>query len=327
MQLRQFFDAIFWNCAGFVLVRILPSGDRWYVMPAKIVLTVEMAKALGENIYFGVCPRWERWGTAAGVREVPCLWADLDGRDFSDGKQEALAVLNRFEYFPSVVVDSGNGYHAYWLLREPEDVSSQGDRQRVKGYLRGLARAVGGDPAVCELARILRVPGTRNLKDPDHPKLVRILQSNAERRYNLGDFDSYWTEVSSKHVNVDLSGMAEIPQRFYTLLNQNERLRATWNGVRPELRDHTRSGFDMSLADYLVQAGRFTDGEIAAILRASPSGRGVEASDRYLSLTIGRARDWGRNFRTGREGGERGGLSLNSSIQVKEGDCNENEGD
>jgi hypothetical protein len=66
-----------------------------------------------KNVFFGACPRFTKDGTKAGVKTVTCLWADLDGKDYEGGKEEALRVLMAFPIPPTVIIDSGNGYHAY----------------------------------------------------------------------------------------------------------------------------------------------------------------------------------------------------------------------
>ena len=88
---------------------------------------------------------------------------------------------------PSIVVDSGHGRHLYWLVREPVEVTPE-NRPLFKAVNRGLALAVGGDPACCDLARILRLPGFLNWKLPAAE--VRVLDVN-ERRYSLAELQPF----------------------------------------------------------------------------------------------------------------------------------------
>jgi hypothetical protein len=96
-----------------------------------------------------------------------------------------LAFLDRFKVPPSVVIDSGHGVHAYWLMREL--MAPMQHVQRFQQYLRTLFQANGWaldythDPS-----RVLRVPGTTNWKGTPVP--VTILQWHPERRYDLQDF-------------------------------------------------------------------------------------------------------------------------------------------
>ncbi|MCZ7598562.1 MAG: RepB family DNA primase [Gammaproteobacteria bacterium] len=49
-------------------------------------------------------------------------------------------------------------------LREPWELRSPADWAAAEQLMKRLAAVVGGDPQVCDVARILRLPGTLNLK-------------------------------------------------------------------------------------------------------------------------------------------------------------------
>lgn len=78
-------------------------------------------------------------------------------------KARTLHRLRAFAYPPSVIIDSGGGYHAYWLLRDtvPLDAANRMDVQRIQN---GWVKVVGGDPGAADLRRVLRVPDTYNCK-------------------------------------------------------------------------------------------------------------------------------------------------------------------
>src|ERR1039458_4764568 len=99
------------------------------------------------------------------------------------------------EFPPTFVVRTGNGAHAWWLFREPLIFESDEDRRnagalalRWQSLLRLNAAAHGwAFDRLADLARVLRVPGTKNCKDPANPKPVAI-QSQTDRRYNPSAF-------------------------------------------------------------------------------------------------------------------------------------------
>ena len=69
-----------------------------------------------------------------------------------------------------MIVSSGKGFHVYWLLAEPFILSDDAARRDWAEIQRWWVRHVGADPSACDLARVLRVPGTRNGKyDPPRP--------------------------------------------------------------------------------------------------------------------------------------------------------------
>ena len=61
---------------------------------------------------------------------LKAIWLDIDGNKPDKGygtKAEALAALDKFIKdaklpFPTAIVDSGNGYHVYWINHEPMEV-------------------------------------------------------------------------------------------------------------------------------------------------------------------------------------------------------------
>ncbi len=247
------------------------------------------------NVYFGICPRNERKGKEENVQLVNCLWADLDCYDKKKKQDEREIVKNRkarvdslkdFKLHPSFIVNSGRGLHCYWLLEEPYAINDEQDFLNIKGHLKGLSHILGGD-STFDLSRCLRVPGTINLKNKNQPLPVEIIEFNNQLRYKLSQFSEFEEKVDVSSVSIDAS-IDHIPSRFWKVLEENAKLKATWEGKRKNLKDNTRSGYDMSLATLLMPYA-FSDSEVASVLRVSPSGKGKEAKPQYLSLTIGKA--------------------------------------
>ena len=146
------------------------------------------------DVYFGVHPATQRRGNhqrtrADDVAAVSCLFADLDAKAFEGGKAAALAHVDSLSPAPSVVIDSGGGYHAYWLLSEPYLLTTATKRERAGSVQGRWVALVGGDTGAKDLARILRVPGTRNLKYPDRP-LVTVIRADFEQLYDLDALES-----------------------------------------------------------------------------------------------------------------------------------------
>ena len=143
--------------------------------------------ARGVDKYFGPHPRNSKNGSSQSVSTVTCLFADMDFKNFEGEKEEACRTLEDFRFEPTVIVDSGHGLHPYFFLKEPEDLDDP------KEYIlnsRGLQRALGSD-RVHDLARIMRIPGTDNLKDPKNPRPCHIVSANYDRRYSLDDFEMF----------------------------------------------------------------------------------------------------------------------------------------
>jgi putative DNA primase/helicase len=148
----------------------------------------------GANIYFGVHPTHARRGSnqrarAVDVCAVNCLFAEFDAKDFGDRKDKTLAHIHGLALPPSVIVDSGGGYHCYWLLDEPFTLDSQGARERIDRIQKAWVAFAGSDDGAKDLARVLRVPGTINNKYAP-PRPVTFHAANFETLYDIDDLEA-----------------------------------------------------------------------------------------------------------------------------------------
>lgn len=79
------------------------------------------------NVFLGVCPRvggGGRFDLAWQIRTVRCLWTDIDHVTVEEaGERIAKSGLPT----PSIIVNSGNGVHVYWLLEVPYLIDDVGD--------------------------------------------------------------------------------------------------------------------------------------------------------------------------------------------------------
>ncbi|HWG90905.1 MAG TPA: hypothetical protein VNZ52_08685 [Candidatus Thermoplasmatota archaeon] len=151
------------------------------------------------EIYAGWAERTPGGTHTSDVRRATLLPLDLDTQEGAEATTEdvlalaeALRVWAEDEGFetPSRVL-SGNGVHLYWAI-PPVEFATTEERTR---FSRGLAAfvdflnaqfadvmpGVEVDPQVKDLARLMRVPGTLNLKNPAVPKLTAVVDP-LERR-------------------------------------------------------------------------------------------------------------------------------------------------
>ena len=173
--------------SGFIEIRLIaPRRVKSYFFRGLQLLRTRRFHAKNCHTFYGLLPRESRQGKKDSVRWLLALWADLDAKDFPEGKEGAWRRLQGFERPASVIVDSGNGLQALWLLMSPVEIQ---DPEMAEGLLRGLARSLGGDPAVSDIARVFRLPGSYNVKDPLSPKLVKVKFFSPSTRYELSDFE------------------------------------------------------------------------------------------------------------------------------------------
>ncbi len=84
------------------------------------------------NLFFGVCPRIDddgRFDLAWQIRTVRALWTDIDHVTVEEAQDR---IANSPLPPPSILVNSGNGVHAYWLLNEPYLIDDAGDPPPVE---------------------------------------------------------------------------------------------------------------------------------------------------------------------------------------------------
>ena len=124
------------------------------------------------------------------VTRCMALFADIDIKaggvadtDTADtGPRSSAAALGQP---PVAVVFSGHGGHTYWTLDPDDDawtVDTEAKRTDAAAVYRrfhrlcaDIAAKFGGSvDNVGQLSRILRVPGTFNRKNPEHPMLVEL---------------------------------------------------------------------------------------------------------------------------------------------------------
>ncbi len=111
-------------------------------------------------------------------------------------KQEATEALDVFldesGLPPPVIIDSGTGIHAYWLLEE--DVASDVYLPYAEKFKEYCLARIYADPAVmADLSRIMRCPETLNYKtDPPSPSAVLSTEIHT---YSFESFKEFLGEI------------------------------------------------------------------------------------------------------------------------------------
>ena len=109
-----------------------------------------------KNIYIGVFSRDTNKGTGEHCKTTGALWLDFDGGATLESVKQKL-IDNKFPE-PSIFINSGHGIHTYWLLNKREN-------DGVKQILKAMVILMKSDPRVAEIARVMRLPGSMNVKD------------------------------------------------------------------------------------------------------------------------------------------------------------------
>lgn len=190
-------------------------GDR-----QRLAGTLRQADGLnksGYGVFFAPCLRREKKGSAEAAASVLALWVDVDCDDAPAKRSASLEKLHAFDPPPSVIIDSGGGWHAYWLLDQPFELRDDAARQHIASILYGLFAAVGGDEDYARsVASLMRMPNTVNTKPERGGMVATVIEFHPERRYALAAFE--WLAVKPGGSNGKLpprqsgNGHAPLPQ-------------------------------------------------------------------------------------------------------------------
>lgn len=184
----DFFNAIYRNCdtaGGNLEHRQLPSRRQRFIKLADAA-TMELPE--DQNNYFGVALR-NGGGTKNHITEIPAAFVDVDYKDIPE--DEIDRRLTQLPFKPTLRIASGGGQHIYFRLDEP---ATQAEIFRVERVNRGLVDFLGGDKAATDASRVLRIPGTLNLKYIP-PRVVTTIELNIEIEYALAELERFFDQL------------------------------------------------------------------------------------------------------------------------------------
>ena len=212
MNTQNFFREIYKDCnGGHITITTLPDRKTRWFKCIEIEKISKVAENLGKktNVFFGVglrnkaLPNGQR-GSEKDILGVTALYADIDIKGNAHAQtslppsvDEAIDFLHGLKIKPSIVVNSGNGIHGYWLLDKPFIIETEEDRKHISSIFKGFGRYVNSEAkkrgwkidSVYDLARILRVPGTINHKLGTGAK-CEVIESHDER-HSISNFRQF----------------------------------------------------------------------------------------------------------------------------------------
>ena len=272
-----------------MLLWTLPEKRSYWVSDAVRRLSEQTPSETGISI-----SEWDSVTAITGVRRCPSaeiagivgLWADIDLKSAAHANkalptsiESGLACLPA-DVHPTFLVTTGNGVHAWWLFREPLIFQNEEDRtsaerlcRRWQNLIRLRAASLGfAFDTLPDLARLLRVPGTQNCKDPKSPRPVHIF-SKTDRHYNPSDLTEYldlagipdpahrpalrpgqaeYVSDADLRIDFDVTVSPDILKGCAAAVGN---FPLTWNHQREDLKDSSHSGYDMALACTGARAG------------------------------------------------------------------------
>lgn len=224
-----------------------------------------------------------RRGYEQSAALMPALWLDIDWADPTHKKKNLPPTQKHAQYVidsmpapASIVVKTGGGLHAWWILKDPLELNTPEERKRARelSYKWSfLARGICEDrgwamDSVWDLARVMRCPGTLNHKK-DEPRPVEMLHIDADHPHDMDGLEVLMpTEcvapvasavVSTDDYKFELRADAEPPaDKIMALCEMDAAFKRVW---AREAGLSSQSEYDLSIASRMAALG-FNDQEI-----------------------------------------------------------------
>jgi hypothetical protein len=146
----------------------------------------EPLNAAGMGVFYAVNEMLPGRRGRENVVQVNAYYVDIDGLRYGMEKDIASEKLLLSVAPPNVIVYTRNGVQALWMVSE-----GRNDSEEYKFTELGLIHAFGGDGNAKDIARVLRMPGTYHMKNPDDPYLCSVMYADESLVYS----EDYLREV------------------------------------------------------------------------------------------------------------------------------------
>ena len=142
----------------------LPDKAREFFTDTAAAIKYAQSKADTQDVYFGlglVAGSPKGRGKLADIAAIGCLWADIDiagpghkKPNLPPNETMVCKLLDRIGLKPSILVHSGHGLQAYWLLKEPWVFDTPAERHQAATLARRWSATVRAVAAVETLPEV-----------------------------------------------------------------------------------------------------------------------------------------------------------------------------
>lgn len=240
MSPSDFLHAVLPTAGIYCLVSIGSRVQQAFFQDIDTLIEAGVAHdAKHSNVYFATASFTETGSrTADNALYQRSLFLDLDCKTTQyASKKDALLALDGFIAATNLpvpwIVSSGNGLHVYWTFTENIPVLvwkpvAERFKRLCSKHKFLIDTAVTGD-----IARILRIPGTHNWKDPENPKSVEVRVSSTPV-----DFDWF-----AAHVKEEVNGHDLVDAGAVEALIPGQRLKSDPNAVSMKIAESSTVRF------------------------------------------------------------------------------------
>lgn len=264
-----------------------------------------------QNLYFTVNRTFgpvESKPRKVEMSEAVALHVDVDprpGEPLAAERERAERVLREYDPAPSVIVDSGGGYQAFWLLEAPFVLMGEPDEDArhlpVEDRNRNIEVAMQADECH-NIDRLMRLPGTVNLPSAKKRKKCRVarvasvVEADWLRRYGLDDFPPLAKAAKANTGPVRAaSAVADVDVSALPLSDRVKALIVTGDDPDDPGRWEDRSRLVLYVLCEMIRAG-VSDAEMKAVIldpdfAVSAHVLEQKGADRYADRQIARAHE------------------------------------
>lgn len=142
----------------------------------------------GYGCFYGLQPRVRDRGKDEDISIAVAIGIDFDG-----GVDLARKNLERAPWPPSAAIMTGHGIHGIWFLDRPWEFESSFVYSRI---VKAIATELGADAKATNPSRVLRAPGSWNVKYK--PIRTVLDELHPDRRYDIDRFIGWVEEIEAR---------------------------------------------------------------------------------------------------------------------------------
>ena len=192
-------------------------------------------------------------------------WADIDLK-YAAEPLDLVSLLSALPLAPSMIVKTPGGWHLYWLANEPMPCDSDARRGEHEGELKAIQASLaqfGADPKVCDVSRVLRLPGFFHRKQG--PCLVE-LEKHDGPRYSRDEIRAAFPPVASDAAKEHGVGQAATATRSLDRTDVVARVAAYLDKLPPAIQGDDGSGDAFKAALKVITRFALTEDEAVTLL-------------------------------------------------------------
>lgn len=224
----------------------------------------------GAGVFFTVNETDDQGRATGNIVRVRVLVVDFDTQDFN-------RTFDNLPLVPSIVIESSPGkHHAYWIIEDTLPLDE------FKPCQKALAAMLGSDPKICDLPRVMRVPGFLHQKG--QPFMVQEV-FNSGKRYTakaLKDWIGVSNLARTPNKSVPVVTIPCVQDDFYAVIKFDDLLLKLESAVAGNRNDTLNK---VAYRAYgFVKAGRLDEVHVTSKLEDAANRIGLDPSEVTATL-------------------------------------------